>query len=117
MFYDLIPNDLRNEMYSYLDENHAHERKQGQTTEQFYYKTRKRALGPFKSEAWKLNHPTKQQIEAVWEEQFKKLFTLLGIENTRQYVNNFVTPILVEPSLEQFLPQVAMAEDTSDLAD
>jgi hypothetical protein len=104
-------------MYNYLDDNHAHERKEGQTDEQFYYKTRKRALGQFKSDAWNLNQSVKQEIEEVWETQFSKLFTLLGMKDTRQFVDDFITPIVVEPTMEQFLPQKVEAEDTSDLAD
>ncbi|MGD8750723.1 MAG: class II fructose-bisphosphate aldolase [Anaerolineales bacterium] len=117
MFYDLIPDELRKEMYNYLDDNHAHERKEGQTDEQFYYKTRKRALGPFKSDAWNLNQSVKQKIEGVWETQFSKLFTLLGMKDTRQFVDDFITPIVVEPTMEQFLLQKVEAEDTSNLAD
>ncbi len=40
------------EIYAWLDKNNANERKEGQTDEQFYYKTRKRALGEFKQKIW-----------------------------------------------------------------
>jgi fructose/tagatose bisphosphate aldolase len=41
MLFDRLPENLRDEMYVYLDENHNDERKPDMTDEQFYYKTRK----------------------------------------------------------------------------
>jgi hypothetical protein len=35
-------------MYAYLREKHAADRKPDMSDEQFYYKTRKNAVGPFK---------------------------------------------------------------------
>jgi len=117
IFYDIIPDDLRDEIYAYLDENHAHERKEGQTDEQFYYKTRKRALGPFKAEAWRLSGDKKKEIEQAWEKQFNKLFDLLGMENTRQYVEKHIQPMAIQPDLDDYLGPEVESEDTSDLAD
>ncbi|MDO9128615.1 MAG: hypothetical protein Q7U34_01995, partial [Anaerolineales bacterium] len=52
MFYDRIPDSLRKEMYAWLDVNAASERKPDMTDEQFYYKTRKNALGSFKPQMY-----------------------------------------------------------------
>ena len=41
-------------MYDWLDGNAQSERKDGDTPEQFYYKARKKAIGPFKREVWSL---------------------------------------------------------------
>jgi fructose-bisphosphate aldolase, class II len=49
MLYDHLPAALRDEMYGWLRDNAADERKAGDTDEQFFYKTRKKALGPFKA--------------------------------------------------------------------
>ena len=38
MAYERLPDELRAEIYAYLDEKHAHERKEGQSDEQFYYR-------------------------------------------------------------------------------
>jgi fructose/tagatose bisphosphate aldolase len=46
MLYDALPASLRNEIYAWLSENAKDERKAGDSDEQFY-KTRKKALGPF----------------------------------------------------------------------
>ena len=49
-----LPADLQERLRSWLDENAAGERKSGDTDEQFYYKARKKAIGPFKREFWSL---------------------------------------------------------------
>src|SRR5687767_9080837 len=48
MLYDQLPAELRDEVYAWLGENAKDERKPADSDEQFYYKTRKKALGPFK---------------------------------------------------------------------
>ncbi len=54
MLFDRLPADLRAEMYAYLDVKSAAERKPDMTDEQFYYKTRKNAVGPFKKQTWNM---------------------------------------------------------------
>jgi fructose/tagatose bisphosphate aldolase len=117
MFYDVLPEELREDIYAYLRENHAHERKAEWTDEQFYYKTRKRALGPFKKEIYALPNSFKEKIGSIWEAKFSNLFHLLGLENTRDYVEKFVSPVPVPPRLSDYLGGEADAEDVSDLAD
>jgi fructose-bisphosphate aldolase, class II len=48
MLFDHLPESLREEIYTWLDDNAKDERKATDSDEQFYYKTRKKALGPFK---------------------------------------------------------------------
>ena len=43
----------------------AEERKAGDTDEQFFYKTRKKALGPFKRKLWDLAPETKARLAAT----------------------------------------------------
>ncbi len=117
IFYDLIPDELRQEIYAYLRENHAGERKEGQSDEQFYYKTRKRAIGVFKKQAWQLPDADKAKIEQAWEEKFSKLFNLLQVHDTREIVAKHIKPVLIEPQLDEYLKDAVEAEDTSDLAD
>jgi hypothetical protein len=45
-----FPDDLKKQMYDWIKANLANEAKQGETEEQFIYKTRKKAMGPFKKE-------------------------------------------------------------------
>jgi fructose/tagatose bisphosphate aldolase len=115
--YDLLPPTLREEMYRYLDEKSASERKPGMTDEQFYYKTRKNAIGPFKAKTWNADAKTKEKISTALEEQFSKLFTYLGVQGTRQFVEKTVVPVSIKPDLKFYLGEDASEEDVSDLAD
>jgi hypothetical protein len=111
------PEDLRNEIYAYLDENNAHERKEGQTDEQFYYKTRKRALGAFKKAIWEMTPEQIEKVNAAWTVQFRDLFDRLGMKDTRPYVDEHIRPVQVPAQLSDYLQDEVEAEDTSDLAD
>jgi len=117
MFYDNLPADLRKEMYAWLDVNSAADRKAGMTDEQFYYKTRKNALGPFKAQAYALADADKDRLGSAWEAQFGKLFDLLGIANTKQHVDRFVPPVRIAPRPGDYVKEAVAAEDVSDLAD
>lgn len=112
-----MPEDLVKEIYAYLDENNAHERKSGQTDEQFYYKTRKRALGVFKKKIWGISEDQKAKITAAWEIQFRNLFDSLGMADTRKYVDQHIHKVFIDPLLEDYLLDGVKEEDTSDLAD
>ena len=117
IMFEHLPDDLRKEIYAYLDENHSDERKDGQTDEQFYYKTRKRAIGPFKQKLWHLPDDTTQQIQDAWQEQFTSLFERLNIQGTKTIVDQFTEMVIVEPLLKDYLDVEATEEDVSDLAD
>jgi fructose/tagatose bisphosphate aldolase len=117
MFFERLPDSLRAEMYAYLDEKNAAERKPGMTDEQFYYKTRKSAVGPFKKQSWGLPAEVKAEIGQAWEAQFTKLFNLLGLRGTRRFVDQTIRPVAIKPSLKFYLGESASEEDVSDLAD
>ncbi len=117
ILYNHMPADLKAEIYAYLDEHHRHERKPNWTDEQFYYKTRKRALGPFKAAIWGLPAEVKARVYADWEEQFRRLFRLLGLAHTRPLVEQHIQAVIVAPRLADYIGADAAAEDTSDLAD
>ena len=117
MFFDHIPEDLKAEMYAWLDEKSAGDRKPDMTAEQFYYKTRKNVIGPFKARSWKLPEDQKAAIGQVWEKQFMKLFTLLGLKGTRRFVEQTIQPVMITPTMKDYLGEAAGEEDVSDLAD
>ena len=117
ILYNEMPADLKSEIYAYLDKNHAHERKSGQTDEQFYYKTRKRALGEFKKKIWSISPDQLAKVNAAWEIQFRDLFDRLGMADTRQYVDQHIREVVIEPKLEDYLLGEVKQEDTTDLAD
>ncbi|MCD6425692.1 MAG: class II fructose-bisphosphate aldolase [Anaerolineales bacterium] len=117
ILYDELPDDLRAEIYAWLDKNNGHERKEGQTDEQFYYKTRKRALGEFKQKIWAITPDQLAKITTAWDKQFRDLFERLGVADTRQYVDKHIKEVKVEAKLEDYLLGTTKQEDTSDLAD
>ncbi len=117
MFYDLAPADLKKEMYAWLDVNSASDRKPGMTDEQFYYKTRKNAVGPFKARAYALPKSELDKLSAAWEGQFEKLFTLLGMKDTMHVVEKFVKPVVVQPDIKFYLGDKLDEDLADDLAD
>jgi len=87
-----FPKELREEMYNYLKKEHASERKEGDTEEQFLYKTRKKANGPFKKEMWSLPEGVKGEIMGSLEEKFRFLFEKLRVPGTREVVAKHIKP-------------------------
>jgi fructose/tagatose bisphosphate aldolase len=85
-----FPADLRKKIYEWLKINAANEAKQGETQEQFLYKTRKKALGPFKKEIMSLPQKTRDSITAEIENRFDFLFKQLNAVNKRDLVNKYV---------------------------
>ena len=88
-----LPGELRAEMMDWARTNAADERKDGETEEQFLYKTRKKAIGPFKRQLWTLPPDAAVEIGANLEAKFGLLFDELGIAGTRSLVERFVTPV------------------------
>jgi fructose/tagatose bisphosphate aldolase len=86
-----FPTDLKKRIYEWLKINVAGEAKQGQTEEQFLYKTRKKALGPFKKEIMRLPQQTRDAIAAEIETKFDFLFKQLNVVNKRTLVNKYYT--------------------------
>lgn len=117
MFYERLPLELREEVYRYLDEKSASDRKPDMTPEQFYYKTRKNALGPFKKQMWSIPQSKREEIRDAWEHQFGMLFHLLGLAGTRKYVEQTIHPSAVQPSLKFYLGESSGEGDVSDLSD
>jgi hypothetical protein len=87
------------------------------TDEQFYYKTRKNAIGPFKSRTWGLVEDERAAIGKAWEVQFTKLFNLLGLRDSRKHVEQTIRPAAVTPLLSTYTGEEVEAGEVSDLAD
>jgi len=85
-----FPADLKAEIYAWLKVNAANEAKQGETEDQFLYKTRKKGLGPFKKEIMKLPQETRDAIAAEIETKFDFLFKQLNIVNKRELLDKYV---------------------------
>ena len=85
-----LPDALRAEMMAWCVANCADERKPDETDEQFLYKTRKKAIGPFKRALWTLPPDAQEQIGANLHVKFGLLFDKLGIRGTRSLVDRFI---------------------------
>jgi fructose-bisphosphate aldolase class II len=89
--YDEMPAPLREEMYAWTRQNATEERKPKDTEEQFIYKARKKAIGPFKKQLWNLPAAERERIGGSLENQFTFLMTKLMIRDTMDAVRRFVT--------------------------
>ncbi len=99
-----LPADLREKMYRWLDTNAESERKAGDSPEQFYYKARKKAIGPFKREVWSLPPATRAAIAAELEKTFDFLFEQLQVTNTAPLVQKYIkAPYQAHASLQRAL--------------
>jgi fructose/tagatose bisphosphate aldolase len=117
MMYDHLPTALRAEIYEWLRENAKDERKATDTDEQFFYKTRKKAIGPFKKQLWAMPAETKSALAAAYEAKFEFLFRQLGVAGTRAVVDRFVTAPEQRRPLPTGASTVIAAPDDADLSD
>ena len=85
-----FPTDLKKRIYEWLRVNAVNEAKQGETEEQFLYKTRKKALGPFKKEIMNLPQETRDAIAAEIEDRFNFLFKQLNAVDKSDLVDKYV---------------------------
>ncbi len=94
-----LPSGFREEVYSFIKENYAKERKENQTEEQFIYSTRKKGFGPLKKKWWDLPADVKAPIMKELEDKFALLFEKLKVINTKDIVGKNVKPVIIEKSL------------------
>ena len=101
-----LPADIRDGYKRWVIENCASERKAGDSEQQFIYKSRKKAIGPFKRQMWEMPRATLDAISADLEKTFGFLFDRLNIGGTADVVARYVKA----PVLRHSAPQpVAMA--------
>ena len=68
----------------------------GRIRPQFLYKTRKKAIGPYKERVWNLPEGTRAAIRQTLQEKFRFLFTKLRAGGTRDVVRRYVKPVSVQ---------------------
>ena len=88
-----FPGELRAKLYDYLKSNMKNEWKEKDTEEQFIYKTRKKAFGPFKLELWHLPADVRGRICDALERQFAFLFEKLKVNGTREILDKYIQPV------------------------
>jgi fructose-bisphosphate aldolase, class II len=79
-------------MYAWIREHAKEEKKASDTDEQFLYKARKKAIGPFKSQTWNLPADLRAAIGKSLEDQFAFLMGKLRINGTSAVVAKHITP-------------------------
>lgn len=84
--FDHMTSSLKQEIYQWLKDNCKDELKEGQTEEQFLYKTRKKALGPFKEKIWNMEEKAKTETLSALKNQFEYLFSQLNLFNTLKWI-------------------------------
>lgn len=100
-----LPAEMKDGIRAFCFENCMDERKSGETDEQFVYKTRKKAIGPFKRRMWDLPASEKQPILDAIEKKFEFLMDKLAVYNTRDLVLQYV------PASATELPEYAAASE------
>ena len=100
-----FPADLKSEMYAWIRENALEERKPKDTEEQFIYKARKKAIGPFKKRMWSIPEEARRAIGQSLEDRFTFLMKQLKINDSAAAVAKFVKA-----------PELALDRDTEIVA-
>jgi len=112
-----VPEPLREEMYAWVRTHAADERKAKDTEAQFLYKTRKKAVGPFKKQFWSLPEPALEAIGAGLEKSFSFLLGQLGVSGTTEVVKKHVHVPDVHHPLPSGGVKGGKTESTEGLAD
>lgn len=107
-----FPADLKDKIYAYIKQNLTSEKKEGETEDQFIYKTRKKALGPFKKDIMGLSQDKRDAIGKELEAKFDFLFDQLKVGGTKKIVEKYIKPTKTSP-----IKSVATKEISSEGAD
>jgi fructose/tagatose bisphosphate aldolase len=94
-----LPPKFREEVYNFIKQEYAKEKKEGQTEEQFIYNTRKKGFGPLKKKWWDLPADVKDPIMKELEAKFGLLFEKLRVANTADIVKRTVKPVAVKKEI------------------
>jgi fructose-bisphosphate aldolase, class II len=107
-----LPPELRARIKAWVAENAQSERKADDSDEQFYYKSRKKAIGPFKRDLWSLPEDVRTAIAADLEKTFAFLFQQLNVNGTADLVSRTVqAPMQHHAALD---PALALAVDDAE---
>ncbi|HLF28832.1 MAG TPA: class II fructose-bisphosphate aldolase [Anaerolineae bacterium] len=115
--HESIPQQLRDGVRDWLYQNAMNERKSKDTDEQFIYKTRKKAIGPFKRAFWDLPEAARMSIGMALEARFAFLFEQLNIQDTHRYVEAHIHAVEIHQPRPAGAVQAVKAESVEGLAD
>ena len=94
MDHPALPKDLKREVNEWVKTEAKEEWKKGDSEEQFLYKSRKKAIGPFKRRFWDLPEDVRARIGADLEKTFTFLFEQLRVKGKRAATDKYVKPKL-----------------------
>jgi fructose/tagatose bisphosphate aldolase len=115
MLYDHLPTGLRGEIYEWLRSAAKDERKEKDSDEQFFYKTRKKALGQYKRKFWDLPADVKSKLAKAYDDKFEFLFRQLAVNDTAKHVTKYVNaPVQHRPAPTEGMEMVAAAPDDAE---
>ncbi len=99
---DALPEALRLEMRDWILRTLENERRPGFSEAQFLHRARRRAIGPFKEQIWRLSELDRSHIRALLERRFTDLFHWLGVTDTRSMVSTFVSQPEIHKTPQDF---------------
>ena len=85
-----FPLPLKRAMERWVFERAADQKKKGETENQFLYRNRKLAVGPFKEQVWNLPPGTREAIRGTLQKKFAFLFETLRVTDSRDVVARYV---------------------------
>ena len=91
-----LPAEFKEMVYNHIKENFGNEQKEGQTDDQFFYKTRKKGFGLIKQKWWDLPADVKGPIMQELSDKFELLFNELKVNGSKDIVDRTVKPVIVE---------------------
>ena len=91
-----FPKDFKNEIYDFLRKVCIADKKEGETDEQFIYKTRKNGFGPFKERFWNLPDNVRTKIGEELEIKFDFLFKKLNVIHSKEIIGRTIKPVEVK---------------------
>jgi len=102
-----FPVELKDEINAWVKESCAGERSAKDTEEQFVYKSRKKAWGPFKQQTWTMDTQNRAGIGQSLQDKFEFLMDQLGATNSTELVAKHIESIKIEKPMPESLENAA----------
>ncbi len=101
--YDNLPLSLKEKMYDFIRKHMTDQKHPKDTSEQFIYKIRKKALGPFRKELFSLTKDVKDRIKEKLQKEFDFLFQQLKVADTEEMVDKYVKPVEIKKAYKELI--------------
>ncbi len=88
--FQYLPEKIQDEIHVWLEKNYRNEWKENMSEQQFIYRTRKKAAGPFKKKLMNLSDEEKKPILTNLEKRIGFLFEKLKVVKTKREVEKYI---------------------------